>query len=110
MKEGTNLESQLLEVRHMPRMKCFTLDLPSSVSKPTFLNVCGLPFSDESAMCTSVINHLRLKGKHGWEDYMIIGHISYFANEITLVQNPNVEVCSSYISSLQPLLERIQKM
>ena len=43
-KRGTNLETQLLEVWHMSRPTFFYLGLPNSIPKPTFTNVCGLPF------------------------------------------------------------------
>ena len=45
-KKGTNLETKLLEVRHMSRPKFFYLGLPNSLLKLVFLNVCGLPYSD----------------------------------------------------------------
>ena len=41
-KRRTNLETKLLELRHMSRPKFFYLGLPNSNLKPTFLNVCGL--------------------------------------------------------------------
>jgi hypothetical protein len=40
---GTDLETQLLEVRHMSRPKFFIFSLSNSISKPTFTNMCGLP-------------------------------------------------------------------
>ena len=45
LKRGTNLETQLLEVRHKTRLKFFYLGLPNSVLKHAFSNVCGLPFN-----------------------------------------------------------------
>ena len=41
-KRGTNLETKLLEVRHMSRRRFFYLGLPNSILKPMFSNVCGL--------------------------------------------------------------------
>ena len=43
IKRRTNLETQLLEVRHMSRLELFYHGLPNSVSEPAFWNVCGLP-------------------------------------------------------------------
>jgi hypothetical protein len=42
VKRGTNLETNLLEVRHMSRPKFFYLGLPTSTSKPTISDMCGL--------------------------------------------------------------------
>ena len=43
-KRGTNLETKLLEVKHISSPKVIYLGLPNSVLKLTFSNVCGLPF------------------------------------------------------------------
>jgi hypothetical protein len=45
IKRGTNLETQLLEVRPKPRPKFFYLGLLNSILKLAFSNVCGLPFN-----------------------------------------------------------------
>ena len=42
--KGTNLETKLLEVRHMSRLKLFYLDLPNYTLKLAFSNMYGLPF------------------------------------------------------------------
>ena len=46
-KKGTNLETQLFEVKHMSRSNFFYLGLPHSVPKPAFSNMCGLLFTKD---------------------------------------------------------------
>ena len=51
---GTNLETKLLEVRHISKLKCFYFGLPNSVSRPAYLNVCGLSLGRD--MSSAVAN------------------------------------------------------
>jgi len=55
IKEETNLKSKLLKVRHMSRLKFFYLGLPNPVSKPLFLNMCGLHMSEVTT--SNVLSH-----------------------------------------------------
>jgi hypothetical protein len=47
-KRQVDLETKLLEIRHMLRPEFFYLGLPKSVLKLEFLNVWGLPFNASS--------------------------------------------------------------
>ena len=73
-KKGTNLETKLLEVRHMSRPKFFYLGLPNSLLKLVFLNVCGLPYSDH--------DHHPLESLIGWE--MSGGPTLFYTRSLTI--------------------------
>ena len=59
-KRRTNLETTLLEVRHMSGLKFFYFGLPISVSKPEFLNTCGLHM-DEEPLHSTGYSHLSVE-------------------------------------------------
>ena len=49
-RRGTDLETQLLGVRHVSRLEYFYLGLLNFVLKPAFLNMCGLPSRKSHSM------------------------------------------------------------
>ena len=78
MKRGTNLETKNLEVRHMLSPEVFHLGLPISISKPTFSNVCGLPFSVKRVFF--VINYLMIFNDLENQIWFQIGIVYLFNN------------------------------